>query len=112
MLPWLASSQLVAVVTLVLWLALAALRQQLLGAVNSLRLVGSRRALNAWAAMAAEVGAAKRQAAGALKSLSPEGRKMRAAWNSWHELAGERELLRKISKTAWTRYIEAELSDG
>ena len=68
-------------------------RDRLLGAINSLRQVGTKRAINAWRAVAADLGAARRQAVGALRTFSPEGRKTRAAWNSWIELVEQRAVM-------------------
>ena len=66
--------------------AAAAKKQAMLKVAAAIRMRGSRMAWNAWTELAAEVAAAKRQAAGALRSLRPEGRKMRMALNSWVEL--------------------------
>ena len=66
--------------------AAAAKKQAMLKVAAAIRMRGSRMAWNAWMELAAEMAAAKLQAAGALRSLRPEGRKMRMALNSWVEL--------------------------
>merc|ERR1740130_1362267 len=71
----------------------------MLAVVNTLRQLGSRRALNAWRAMCAENGEQRARLAAALHSLAPEGRAKRAGLNSWKELAEERALMRKAAKS-------------
>ena len=74
------------------WKALAseaaATKLAMVRVAQSIRMRGSRQAWNAWEAMAAERGAAKLAAASVLNSMRPEGRKKRAAWNSWLRTRG------------------------
>merc|ERR1712185_36238 len=72
---------------------LVATKLAMMKVAASIRMRGSRQAWNAWASMAADLGAARRQAAGALRTFSPEGRKTRAAWNSWIELVEQRAVM-------------------
>ena len=69
----------------------ASSRRSMRRAVNSLRRLGERRGLNAWREIAQERSWQQTQ----LKSLFPENRKMRAAWNSWAELREEQILMRR-----------------
>ena len=62
----------------------------MLKVAQSIRQRGSRKVWNAWAAMALEAASAKRKAAGALRTFSPEGRKTRAAWKPWAAQASAR----------------------
>ena len=68
---------------------------------------GSRKVWNTWAALAAERADAKRRALAVLKSLSPEGRKLRRAMNAWKELAVMAALLRRGVAGAWLREARA-----
>jgi len=68
-------------------------RRSMLAVVNTLRQLGSRRALNAWRAMCAENGEQRARLAAALHSLAPEGRAKRAGLNSWKELAQVRHVI-------------------
>ena len=66
--------------------AAAAKKLAMLKVAASMRMRGTRMAWNAWSELAAELAAAKHKAAGALRSLRPEGRQLRMALNTWRLL--------------------------
>ena len=86
---------------------------------------GAQGALNTWRARAAELSAAAAQMGAALKALSPEGRAVRRALNSWRPLGAQRAMLRRAgmalspkgramlrSLNKWGDVVRQRASDG
>ena len=77
------------------WRPLGAQWARLKRSAMALRNKGLKAALNAWCARAAELSAAAAKMGAALKALSPEGRAVRRALNSWRPLGAQRAMLRR-----------------